>query len=465
MRCRKKEGKQRSALPQPNQSPVASGKQSKSEVRSQKSEDRSASRRQQIRGTYNDDKIRQMFKWIRVIVFLSCVSALAQGPQNILLVVNQNSQVSKQVSEYYLHRRRVPAAQVCAIKAPEEKEVDRATFDDSVRLPILDCLSKGRLEDRVLYIVLTKGVPLKIKPSGRPTTQASVDSELTLLYQDLLGIPRVLEGTIPNPYFVRTTRRGLVRFSHREFPMYLVTRLDGYDMADISALIDRAQSPSRQGQFVLDLDDNDNRPGNAWLREAADRLRALGIPPSRITLDTTPAFLTGQKNVLGYASWGSNDHSDRSRFLGNTWVNGAILAEFVSTDARTFTRPPKDWNIGRWSDSPITFYDRSPQSLIADYIHEGVTGAAGNVYEPYLGGNVRPQILFPAYVQGLNLAESYWAAMPYLSWQTVVVGDPLTAPFAGVPLPAAEADPPLDSTTKLPKYFAQWKEMARKRAP
>jgi hypothetical protein len=46
-----------------------------------------------------------------------------------------------------------------------------------------------------------------------------------------------------------------------------------------------------------------------------------------------------------------------------------------------------------------------------------------------------------------------------------VVGDPLTAPFAGVPLPAAEADPPLDSTTKLPKYFAQWKEMARKRAP
>jgi len=412
----------------------------------------------------NDDKIHQMRKWVRVIVFFVCAPACAQGPQNILLVVNQNSQISKQVSEYYLHRRNVPSSQVCSIQAPEEEEIDRATFDNSVRQPILKCLSKDRLEDRVLYVVLTKGVPLKITAGARPNTQASVDSELTLLYRDLLGVPRVLEGKLLNPYFVRTTRRGFVRFSHREFPMYLVTRLDGYDLADISGLIDRAQSPSREGQFVLDLDDNDNRPGNAWLREAADRLRALGIPPSRITLDTTPAFLTGQKNVLGYASWGSNDHSDRSRFLGNTWVNGAILTEFVSTDARSFTRPAKDWNIGRWSDPPSTFYNRSPQSLIADYIHEGVTGAAGNTSEPYLDGNVRPQILFPAYVQGLNLAESYWAAMPYLSWQTVVVGDPLTAPFAGGTLPAAEADPPLDSMTKLPKYFAQWKEMERKRA-
>jgi hypothetical protein len=50
-----------------------------------------------------------------------------------------------------------------------------------------------------------------------------------------------------------------------------------------------------------------------------------------------------------------------------------------------------------------------------------------------------------------------------LSWQTVVVGDPLTAPFSTPPLPRAEADPPQDPATKLPKYFAQWKQLARKR--
>ncbi|MGH9649991.1 MAG: TIGR03790 family protein, partial [Terriglobales bacterium] len=157
------------------------------------------------------------------------------------------------------------------------------------------------------------------------------------------------------------------------------------------------------------------------------------------------------------------DRSNHSRFLNHTWVNGALLAEFVSTDARTFERPPKNWNIGKWSDPPGSFFEGSPQSLIGDYIHEGVTGVAGHVYEPYLGACPRPQILFPAYVRGLNLAESFYAAMPLLSWQTVVVGDPLTAPFPRDPLPRAEADPPKDAATGLPKYFAGFAARAEKR--
>ncbi len=406
-----------------------------------------------------------MPKWAAVFICFSCASAFAQGPPNILLVVNQNSKASRIVGNYYTQRRQIPATNICAIRAQEEEETDRAAFDKSIRLPILSCLEKGGLQDRILYIVLTKGVPLKVKGDHQPNDQASVDSELTLLYQDLIGVPRVLPGKILNPYFARNSGESFVRFSHREMPIYLVTRLDGYDVPDICALIDRAQSPSTGGQFVLDLPWDDNGMGSNWLRQAAEKLKVLGIPASRITLETTPVFLTGQKQVLGYASWGSNDRADHSRVLGNTWVNGALLAEFVSTDARTFERPPKDWNIGQWSDPPSTFYEGSPQSLIADYIHEGVTGAAGNVYEPYLDACVRPQILFPAYTKGLNLAESFYAAIPYLSWQTVVIGDPLTAPFPGVPLPAVEADPPRDTTTGLTNYLAHWKEVMNKKGP
>ena len=72
---------------------------------------------------------------------------------------------------------------------------------------------------------------------------------------------------------------------------------------------------------------------------------------------------------------------------------------------------------------------RLSQSLIADLVRDGVTGVAGYVGEPFLDGTIRPDILFPAYVGGLNLIEAYYAAMPYLSWQTVIVGDPLCAPF------------------------------------
>jgi hypothetical protein len=42
-----------------------------------------------------------------------------------------------------------------------------------------------------------------------------------------------------------------------------------------------------------------------------------------------------------------------------------------------------------------------------------------------LSGCARPDYLLPAYYQGRNLAESYYLALPFLSWQGVVLGDPL----------------------------------------
>jgi uncharacterized protein (TIGR03790 family) len=131
-----------------------------------------------------------------------------------------------------------------------------------------------------------------------------------------------------------------------------------------------------------------------------------------------------QRDVIGYASWGSNDPNRKIRDIGFQWLPGAITAEFVSTSARSFKRPPQDWTYTTWGDR-LHYFEGSPQGLVADLIHQGATGASGNTYEPFLTGCVRPDYLFPAYYQGRNLAESYYLAMPGLSWQGVVVGDPL----------------------------------------
>ena len=100
------------------------------------------------------------------------------------------------------------------------------------------------------------------------------------------------------------------------------------------------------------------------------------------------------------------------------------MTEFVSTNGRTFGKPPAKWNIGSWKDES-TWFAKSPQSLTADYIHEGVTGASGHVDEPYLHLTPRPDYLLPAYYNGRNLAESYYLAIPAVSWQNIVIGDPL----------------------------------------
>jgi tetratricopeptide (TPR) repeat protein len=92
---------------------------------------------------------------------------------------------------------------------------------------------------------------------------------------------------------------------------------------------------------------------------------------------------------------------------------------------------------------------------MGDLIRAGVTGAAGHVDEPFLDATIRPEILFPAYASGRNLAEAYYAAMPFLSWQTIIVGDPLCAPFPHAQLATLAIDAGLDAATELPAYFAK----------
>jgi uncharacterized protein (TIGR03790 family) len=186
-------------------------------------------------------------------------------------------------------------------------------------------------------------------------------------------------------------------------------------------MIDRSLVARNQGKFVIDLSSSGDEPGNDWLRTAA-----LTLPKDRVVFDESAKVLLNETDVIGYASWGSNDKNRKQRNLGFKWLPGAIATEFVSTDGRTFSRPPDNWNIGSWQDKR-TWFAGAPQTLTADFIHEGATGASGHVYEPYLTFTPRPDYLLPAYFTGHNLAESYYLSIPALSWMNIVVGDPLCA--------------------------------------
>jgi uncharacterized protein (TIGR03790 family) len=208
-------------------------------------------------------------------------------------------------------------------------------------------------------------------------------------------------------------------FQHPRFPIYLVTRLAGYDFEDVKGMIDRSLEAKNRGKFVIDLKSSNNEAGNDWLRAAAKLL-----PADRVVLDETDKVLYDQRDVIGYAAWGSNDPNRKRRFVGFQWLPGAIATEYVSTNGRTFQRPPDTWPITSWKDQ-LHFFAGSPQTLTADYIHEGATGCSGHVAEPYLIATPRPDLVLPAYFSGRNLAESYYLGIRGLSWQNIVVGDPL----------------------------------------
>jgi len=357
---------------------------------------------------------------LALIALSPAIHAQIPETSRVLIVVNRQSSLSRNIGEYYARRRGVPARQICRIDVPPEEEIKRDEYDQDVARPIAACLKKNDLVESVYYIVTTAGVPLKIFGEIAMSGDASsVDSELTLLYTDIkTGKPHPVAGSIPNPFFGKKD----VPFSHPQFPMYLVTRLAAYDFEGVKKIVDQALQAANRGKFVIDMNGPGNEEGNNWLRSAAQQL-----PPDRVVLDETYKVLYDQTDVIGYASWGSNDHARDRRFLGLHWLPGAIMTEYVSTNGRTFTRPPDNWIPGFNWGKRETWFAGAPQSLTADYILEGATGASGHTYEPYLAFTPRPDLLLPAYYNGRNLAQSYYLSIRALSWQNIVVGDPLCA--------------------------------------
>ncbi len=331
--------------------------------------------------------------------------------RRVLVVVNDNSAASREIGAYYAKKRHIPAAYICHIRCAEQEEIEEDAFDLAILTPVADSLARAPVSNTVDYIVLTKGVPLRIHstaPSLSPTFSPNGDSvDGRLVTQDMAG----MGSPSANPFF-----KSEVRFSHKKFSLYLTTRLDGYNVAEAEGLVDRAllakpapglflldACPSRSGgQDPTHLND-DCVPATAILKE-----RHLSV-----MLDQSETFVGRIPNLMGYWSWGSNDpHYDAALYKGNTFRPGAIAETVVSTSAHTMLR--QNW----W------------QSLIADLVEDKVTGVKGYVDEPYTLAMAHPDVLFDRYTRGWNLAESFYAASQVTHWKDVVLGDPLCAPYA-----------------------------------
>jgi uncharacterized protein (TIGR03790 family) len=266
----------------------------------------------------------------RILMLLACLLLLSASPApaqsgaNVLLVINEASADSGRIAEHYARVRSVPSGQVLPITVDNADEIERAVFDAQIQTPIATWLLQHAAQDRILYIVLTKGIPLRIKGTpGRDGTVASVDSELTLLYGRLVGRNPTVAGMLANPYFLGSAPVSQARtFSHEMSDLYLVTRLDGYTVEDVIGLVDRGAAPAGEGRILLDQKVVFDDPGgNEWLEAAADRLTKSGFG-DRVVLETSSWVLSGEKNVLATcraSTWLSRSTWPCATSAGRPW--------------------------------------------------------------------------------------------------------------------------------------------------
>ncbi len=385
------------------------------------------------------------------IVFVIAVLAAplyAQMPvdyNDVGVIINQNDSGSVYIGQYFAQKRNVPQKNLIYVDAPAKEVITIEEFT-AMRTQIESYLQTNNLTNQLNYLVTTKGVPLSINQNDvndpeLKTKSASVDAELMLIlgpYTDHIGMGTLVnqQGQVQvHPYYNKNEK-----FSRSKFGMYLVTRLIALTKERVIEMIDRTGPftyvNKDSAKFVLDYDPTRLSAGykqyNDNMVAAAQILQNDGW---NVLMNMDSVYVTDQRNVIGYVSWGSNDnHSGQFSVKArprNHWLPGSIAETYVSTGARNFI-PGQEGG----------------QSRIADLFEEGCTAASGYVFEPYTVALAWVNILFPRYTSGHFLADSYYMSLPTMSWMAIVVGDPKAFIITSTPSAPAPIFPPTITVCK-----------------
>jgi len=386
---------------------------------------------------------------------LAACDCLAMLPEEILVVANNAVQGSTNLAEYYMKKRSIPKSHLLSLSLTAKETMSRAEYNRKLKGPVLAALKHHRSDMRISTLVLIYGVPLKVAPEPpdletkeqvarlkkereltkkkkgltarekksrkkeindeinrlmKVNQRAAVDSELALV----LAGKYELRGWIKNPYFYEF--QGLP-LAVKKDQVLMVSRLDGPDTKTVYRVInDTLQTEKRglQGNAYFDARWK-TPPGNnlrgyklydSSLHKAA-KVVAERIP---VVLDEKPGLFA--KNSCPKAALYCGWYSLANYIDSFEWQKGAIGYHLASAECATLKK-------------------KGSRLWCLEMLDRGVAATIGPVYEPYIQGFPLPEVFFSHLIEGyMSLGESYLVSLPFLSWQMVLVGDPLYQPFS-----------------------------------
>lgn len=390
-------------------------------------------------------------------------SGFCLEPDEVLVIANSRAAGSLELARFYMERRGIPRDQLVELATVTAERCSREVYDDQIRRPVRKALARLGPERRIRCLVTVFGVPLAIAPhppaDRDQTTQieerlgqlrqkeaaaaapaaraalvreikdqkaqlavlapmsssAAVDSELMLALTEQYP----LQGWLPNPYFIGFLHHKTMLERDK---VMLVARLDGPDEATVRRIIEdtlAAEKTGLKGRACFDARWPKPKPEqkqldgyqlyDASLHYAADRVRKSGRMEQVLLDEHEALFQAGDcpKTAL-YAGWYSLAHYVNAF----TWVRGAIGFHMASGECTTLRQ-------------------QGSQVWCKRMLEEGAAAVIGPVNEPYIQAFPLPEAILGSLVEGyLSLGESYLISLPFISWQMVLIGDPLYQPFA-----------------------------------
>ncbi len=398
--------------------------------------------------------------------------SIARDAAATVVIYNTNDPEAKGLADFYCEARHIDPSQEIPLATPLSEEISRADFQTQIEEPLqrefvrrgywkfsITPLDPDRrpalVATRIGFVALIRGLPLKIAPCAIPVggtiTQpspygscnaASVDSEISLL--GLFHHP--LNGVIPNPYSVspvlepgsakggnpsvKKTKGGNSPAASTSFPtsgnrrksippgLLCVARLDATTTDGVRAMVLDGLRVEREGLWgfgYIDLRSIKTGPyglGDQSIRIAGESMRRAGIPVLSDDLPETIQAGFPVTDAAAYYGWYSGSIDGPFAEPSFRFLPGAVACHLHSFSASTLGDPAQGWT------GPL--------------VRHGAAASIGNVYEPYIGFTTNFGIFAWSLLAGHNLAESYYAAQPVLSWMTILVGDPLYRPYLGL---------------------------------
>jgi uncharacterized protein (TIGR03790 family) len=403
--------------------------------------------------------------------------AFALEPAEIVVVANAKVPASVRVAEHYAAVRKLPAGSVVRLDLPAGEDITRDDYDRRLAGPLREALKDRK--DRVRCVLTVYGVPLRV--GGREPTAAErgeladVRKELEAARGKLSGLEKAAK---PDPVDLFAARADVRRLGERELllsqqesqaavdselmllwwpaytlarwqanplhwqfpeakrrtlpPTLLAARLDGPTPEIAMRLVDDAvavEATGLRGKAYVDargIAFDPAAPGengghgyggyDQSMRDAAAVLKAGGLD---VTLDDKPELFA------------PNNCPDAALYCG--WY---ALADY--RPCGTFTRGAVAWHLA--SAEAVSLRDPEARYWCPNLLKAGVAATLGPVAEPYTVGFPKPAEFFGFLATGRwTLAEVHARTVPFTSWMTVLVGDPLYTPFKANPA-VKEAD-------------------------
>jgi uncharacterized protein (TIGR03790 family) len=351
---------------------------------------------------------------------------------------------SLQIARHYLEKRKIPESNLIAISPAWSGGIQRNDYETLIEKPILEQLSKkgllsperstNRVETaspEIRYLVLCRGVPFVIydkrrQPDSKKQCGAAVDSELASVFlrkhpKDKLPPLDGLEGFLPNEAAASQVTPSQMGPKSR---LLMVARLDGPSDEIAMGLVDkalRAEEEGLWGQGFFDIRglkdpvaDRGYLVGDLWLRRAVFCWRAAGMD---FIIDEQAQTIAAEQPLASlayYAGWYDWNASGPFAQALTEFVPGAFAYHLHSFSAQDIYSTTNHW--------------------VGPLLNLGATCTVGYVDEPFLGQTLNVGIFTEWFLKGASFGEAAYHALPGLSWQATVVGDPLYRPFRVAPI-------------------------------